>query len=61
MDIAAEIASFVPQCEQEQRDQAQMRLWLNAMPDPFSRENTFAHFTASSRIVSPDRQRIFGA
>lgn len=58
MDIAAEIASFVPQCEQEQRDQAQMRLWLNAKPDPFSRENTFAHFTASSWIVSPDRQQV---
>ena len=43
MDIAAEIKSFSPGCEQEERDKAQMLGWLHAAPDPFSRENTFAH------------------
>lgn len=58
MDIAAEIKSFSPGCEQEERDKAQMLGWLHAAPAPFSRENTFAHFTASSWVVSPDRQQV---
>ena len=58
MDIASEIRAFSPGCEQEQKDKAQMLSWLNTSPDPFSRENTFAHFTASSWVVSPDRQQV---
>ena len=58
MDIASEIRAFSPGCEQEQKDKAQMLSWLNTSPDPFSRENTFAHFTASSWVVSPDREQI---
>ena len=58
MDIAAELKAFSPGCEQEEQDKAQMLSWLNTFPDPFSRENTFAHFTASSWVVSPDRQQV---
>ena len=58
MDIASEIRAFSSGCEQEQKDKAQMLSWLNTSPDPFSRENTFAHFTASSWVVSPDRQQV---
>lgn len=58
MDIASEIRAFSPGCEQEQKDKAQMLSWLNTSPDPFSRENTFAHFTASSWVVNPDRQQV---
>ena len=58
MDIRSEIELFTPGCEQEQRDRAQMLSWLNTSPDPFSRGNTFAHFTASSWVVSPDRQQV---
>ena len=58
MDIAAELMAYRPDCEQEARDKTQMLSWLEARPDPFSRENTLAHFTASSWVVSPDRQQV---
>ena len=58
MDIRSEIELFTPGCEQEQRDKAQMLSWLDSTPDPFTRANTVGHFTASSWIVSPDRQQV---
>lgn len=58
MGIAEELSAYRPGCEQEVRDKAQMLRWLTVTPDPFSRENTIAHFTASSWVVSPDRQKV---
>ena len=58
MDIRSEIELFTPGCEQEQRDKAQMLSWLDSTPDPFTRANTIGHFSASSWIVSPDRQQV---
>ena len=58
MDIRSEIELFTPGCEQEQRDKAQMLSWLDSTPDPFTRANTVGHFSASSWIVSPDRQQV---
>ena len=35
-----------------------MLSWLDSTPDPFTRANTVGHFSASSWIVSPDRQQV---
>ena len=57
-DILAALHAFTPGCAQEARDLSQILAHLSAVPDPFSRENTLAHFTASSWVVSPDRSQV---
>ena len=55
------IEAFVPLCEQEVRDKEAMLLALDRLDTPLTRENPFAHFTASSWIVNPGRDRVLMA
>ena len=53
------ISGFQPQCEQEIRDREWMLEWMRRYPDSFlTRENPFAHMTASSMIFTPDGGKV---
>ena len=48
--LRRDIEAFVPLCEQEVRDKEAMLLALDRLDTPLTRENPFAHFTASSQV-----------
>ena len=51
------VAEYVPQCEQEQRDKAQMLAFFHRETGWLTRENTLAHVTASGWILDPAGKR----
>ena len=56
MDLRKSLSAYVPDCEQEARDQKTMLDFLREHPDALSRENPVAHFTVSAFTV--DEKRI---
>lgn len=58
MNYAEAVRSYIPRCEQEERDREFFLRFMAENPNCLSRENDTAHFTASSWIVSPDRKRV---
>ena len=59
--LRCDIEAFVPLCEQEARDREAMLLALDRLDTPLTRDNPFAHFTASSWIVNLGRTRALMA
>ena len=55
------IEAYAPLDDREIRDRELMLLALDRLDTPLTRENPFAHFTASSWIVNPDRTRVLMA
>ena len=55
------IEAYVPCNEQEAADREMMLRAIDTLENPLSRENVFAHFTASAWIVNPDRTRVLMA
>lgn len=55
------IAAYTPCNEQEAGDRAMMLRAIDTLDHPLSRENGFAHFTASSWVVNPGRDRVLMA
>ena len=49
------IEAFIPAGDQERRDRELMLAAIERLDVPLTRENPFAHFTASSWIVNPAR------
>ncbi len=49
------LEAFTPCGDQERRDRDLLLIALDRLDTPLSRENPFAHFTASSWIVNPAR------
>ena len=60
-DLRRAIELYAPCNDQEARDRELMLLALDRLDSPLTRENPFAHFTASSWIVNPDRTRVLMA
>jgi len=58
MSIIEEIQSYIPGCEQEEKDKALMLQFLQENADAFSRRNRLAHMTASAWVLSPDRTKV---
>lgn len=58
MELAAQIAAYVPFNEQEAQDKALLLRWLDSGVDIYTRENAAAHLTASAWVVSPNRQQV---
>ena len=58
MELAAQIAAYIPFNEQEAHDKDLLLGWLNSGTDIYTRENAAAHLTASAWVVSPDRQQV---
>lgn len=57
MELRKELESYTPWNAQEEADRAQF-LRLLSCPDIYTRDNLSAHFSASSWVVSPDRQQV---
>ena len=56
--LRRQLQDYQPVCEQEERDREIMLAFLRDHPDCPSRENSIAHFTASSWIVNEDRDKV---
>ena len=57
MALFDEISSFVPGCEQEERDKAQMLGFMCGCSDYLERSNLVAHVTTSVWTVNPSRTK----
>ena len=55
------IEALVPWDEQERRDRELLLAAIHRLDTPLTRDNPFAHFTASSWIVNPGRTRALMA
>lgn len=54
-----EIMAYVPRCEQEESDRKIMLDYIDRFPDTIlTRENTWAHMTASGFIVNADVSKV---
>jgi len=58
MNLAEEIAAYLPVNEQEARDRELLLGWLESGQDIYTRRNATAHLTASGWVVSPDRRQV---
>ncbi len=58
MSIRDDIAQYVPDNEQEARDQAVILHFLDTNDDAFLRTNLIAHMTASAWVVNPARTKV---
>lgn len=61
MDYLQSLRACVPACEQEQTDKRLMLQYCALFDDVLTRENELVHFTASSWIVTPARDRVLMA
>ena len=59
--LRAQLAAFVPACEQEENDRRLMLRDMDVFADLLTRENETAHFTASCWIVNPGRTKVLMA
>ena len=55
------IEAYIPCNEQEAQDKLMLLNAIDLLDTPLSRENPFAHFSASSWIINPDRSRALMA
>ena len=60
-DLRRQIEAYTPFNEQEARDRELMLRAIDTLEAPLTRENPFAHFTASSWIVNPTRTKALMA
>ena len=51
------IENYAPYCEQEQKEKEVILKYLSEYDNLLTRENEYAHFTASSLIVNKDRTK----
>ena len=60
-ELREQLARYIPWDEQETADRELMLHALDALESPLTRDNGFAHFTASCWIVNPSRTRALMA
>ena len=60
-DLRRAIEAYRPCNEQEAADRRMLLRAIDTLDAPLTRDNPFAHFTASSWIVNPDRTRTLMA
>ena len=61
LNLRKRLEAYVPYNAQEAADRRMMLTAIDALENPLSRENVFAHFTASAWIVNPGRTRALMA
>ncbi|MBQ6373239.1 MAG: NUDIX hydrolase [Clostridia bacterium] len=61
IELRTAIARYTPCNAQEAQDQINMLRALDTLEDPLSRENPFAHFSASGWIVDREHARVLMA
>ena len=58
MEILKELAAYVPQNEQEEKDRTLILDFIERNADAFLRSNRIAHVTASAWVTNPSRDRV---
>ena len=58
MNYVDAINNYIPRCPQEEKDKDFFIRFIDENPDCLLRSNDFAHVTASSWVVSPDRKKV---
>ena len=58
MNLKETIEKYAPYNEQEAKDKETMLKYINTFDDVLTRNNEFAHFTASSWVVNKDRTKV---
>ena len=54
-----DIVQYIPGCEQEAAEKELMLQWIDAYPQTvLTRQNEFAHMTASAMVFDPDMQHV---
>ena len=61
MNLKKEIAKYVPYNLQEGKEQEVMLKYFDTFDNLLTRENEFAHLTASAWIVNPERTKVLMA
>lgn len=61
MNLKKEIAKYVPYNLQESKEQEVMLKYFDTFDNLLTRENEFAHLTASAWIVNPERTKVLMA
>lgn len=61
MNIRQQIARFYPYNAQEQKDQEMILRYMDTFENLFTRENEFAHFTASAWLVNEEHTKVLMA
>ena len=61
MDLRSKLLRYTPCNEQEASDLKMLLYAIDNLETPFTRDNPFAHFTASSWIVNPARTHVLMA
>lgn len=57
-NLKTKIQNYEPYNEQEQRDKQVMLKYIDTFDDILTRDNEFAHFTASIWAVNPERNKV---
>lgn len=61
MNYIEQLKKYAPYNEQEQKDKEIMLKYINNFDNILTRENKFAHFTASSWVVNKERTKVLMA
>lgn len=57
-EVKENIEKYIPGCEQEEKDKAEILKLLESRDDAFERSCTPGHMTASAWVVNPDRSKV---
>ena len=58
MHIIADIETYIPRNEQEEKDKQVMLAWINQGGDLYTRKNEVAHFTASAWVTDLSHEYV---
>jgi len=58
MNLKEQIEKYIPYNEQEAKDRDVMLKYINTFDDVLTRNNEFAHFTASSWAINKERTKV---
>lgn len=61
MTIREELEQYKPFNEQEERDRENLLRWIDSGMDLYTRDNTFAHFSASAWVTDKSRTKVLMA
>lgn len=57
-NIKKQIETYTPYNQQEKKDRMTLLFWIDTGMDLFTRENSFAHWTASAWVVNQNMDRV---
>ena len=57
MNLKEQIENYIPYNEQEEKDKETILKYMNTFDDVLTRDNEFAHFTASSWAVNKEKTK----